>query len=1134
MDDIYRVNGYSDKELYDILDLVNPSDRELEAKILHMIWRYDNMGNSQHLSTFFRDIYDHFFEDQGQGQGQGTTEGFTMDDVQKVIGSGTSTTAATGSNINNTIPTTALDENGQPKADKEKKDDKAVLGYSFPLDYTKDSLNPLLKQTTKRIVSIDSQYRDSKKYPLSSQYTFNLSNPLKDVVNLRLYSIQIPYTWYTINDSYGSNFFYLKGNSPGIDDGLHDIKVEIGIGNYTASDLITTINNSILAIKTDTQYNDISFGDTKITYNSANSLATIDTKLKKRYDESFYSMEFSKWTTPRSNIDASGIDLTQRGLSIPAFLGFDLKKYNAYGLLSSVDSLPYPIPGSDDNSSIYKLDASNNFITIIHYLPNNGDTSIEYITNKSQCAELERITIQLTLDYTSWSKKRITDDLNSQLVLHPQLLNSSINRFQSPPTSFVGKLQQSYYLLNVRLNRMNTKNVPNSKVAIIFNESTASGNNIWTGNNSVFEFENKENELNTIISKQKTVQRQINITSSPEMRFKCITPYFNGLDLNGTPIPSVSLSLNDFKIVIPNDTYTLNGYIGKINQLLYNSGFALDNQTTCGIKINELSLMELKMDINRSFKTENFLLDLSGTFLSNSLGLENTQVILSTGGNVLYGTFPIVGAGYTVNTDYLMKLTPKIGMPNEYVPAYNVPPETAGKTYANITELAIGLNNSFAIFQDTLNPNNLLSGTKVEITQTGNQATIKLTVNIHKILPETSYKVSFIDVSANPLWPLDDITNDKTNSWAYNLKIEDSSFNWLSYNVANQSYSQYTSKIQIIPDTILLNDTNNKITFDTVTSYDGGDGIYTDTSANSVVVELPKILYSRDELFTAINTQLNANSITRGSKFSGITIGNTDYTKIRFNINKIYDASDYRVVFYDPLSFAKCNAGSSSVRNTTWDSTLGWTIGFRNSTEYDLSESATLVTKTDAHQTYYKTKTITGDTAVSVSIYNYFMIVLDDYNQSHMNAGVVTTTQSETDIPLPAYTNRALIRCDPITKLPITDITSNTGANLTKNQIIAQQVISDEKAALKKTKQYAKGPFTKDVFALVPLKLAGLPNNSVYVESGGTLQDQERTYFGPVNISRMTVKLVNDRGEIVNLNGANWSFSFICEQLYKK
>jgi len=32
----------------------------------------------------------------------------------------------------------------------------------------------------------------------------------------------------------------------------------------------------------------------------------------------------------------------------------------------------------------------------------------------------------------------------------------------------------------------------------------------------------------------------------------------------------------------------------------------------------------------------------------------------------------------------------------------------------------------------------------------------------------------------------------------------------------------------------------------------------------------------------------------------------------------------------------------------------------------------------------------------------------------------------------------------------------------------------------------------------------------------------------------MTVSLVNDRGEVVNLNGANWTFSLICEQLYQQ
>jgi hypothetical protein len=183
---------------------------------------------------------------------------------------------------------------------------------------------------------------------------------------------------------------------------------------------------------------------------------------------------------------------------------------------------------------------------------------------------------------------------------------------------------------------------------------------------------------------------------------------------------------------------------------------------------------------------------------------------------------------------------------------------------------------------------------------------------------------------------------------------------------------------------------------------------------------------------------------------------------------------------------------------------------------------------------YPKKATVTGDNVVSISIYNYFMIVLDDYNQSHMNSGIITTTQSVTDIPLPAYTNRALIQCDPITKMPITSIISSSGANLTRSSIYAQQAIADDKVAVKNSKKYSSGPFTKDVFALVPLKISGLPNNSVYVADGGTLQNQERTYFGPVNISRMTVKLVNDRGELVNLNGANWSFSFICEQLYKQ
>jgi len=55
-------------------------------------------------------------------------------------------------------------------------------------------MNPLLKQTTSRIISIDSQYRDDKT-SLTTDFSCELSEPLRDVVSMKLYSFQIPYTW---------------------------------------------------------------------------------------------------------------------------------------------------------------------------------------------------------------------------------------------------------------------------------------------------------------------------------------------------------------------------------------------------------------------------------------------------------------------------------------------------------------------------------------------------------------------------------------------------------------------------------------------------------------------------------------------------------------------------------------------------------------------------------------------------------------------------------------------------------------------------------------------------------------------------------------------------------------------------
>jgi hypothetical protein len=203
------------------------------------------------------------------------------------------------------------------------------IGYTKALDYATGNLNPLLQQTIKRVISIDSQYRDNKK-SLTSNFTFHLSEPLKDVVSMKLYSVHIPYTWYTISTGFGCNVIFMKGISPGIDNGDYDYQITINPGNYSPADLANAVNNSISAIKS--TYTDISFATTGIIYNSYTSLNTFVTDITKQYNETSYDISFSGLTSP-FNIDPTNLTNSNKprtgssNTSIPGFLGFANSSY---------------------------------------------------------------------------------------------------------------------------------------------------------------------------------------------------------------------------------------------------------------------------------------------------------------------------------------------------------------------------------------------------------------------------------------------------------------------------------------------------------------------------------------------------------------------------------------------------------------------------------------------------------------------------------------------------------------------------------------------------------------------------------------------------------------------------------------
>jgi len=131
-------------------------------------------------------------------------------------------------------------------------EDKMSNGFDRPIgtvvkNTVKDNLNPDYKNTINRLINIDSQYIP---LPSNSSYIFKLTEKLVNVVSIELINLQIPMTFYNIEDRQGNNFFYIYPEGSENDPML----IDISDGNYTIETLITTINNKI-----DTMNIDVSF-----------------------------------------------------------------------------------------------------------------------------------------------------------------------------------------------------------------------------------------------------------------------------------------------------------------------------------------------------------------------------------------------------------------------------------------------------------------------------------------------------------------------------------------------------------------------------------------------------------------------------------------------------------------------------------------------------------------------------------------------------------------------------------------------------------------------------------------------------------------------------------------------------------
>lgn len=1109
-DDI--ASSYTDEELYQLLGLDNPSDQLLEAKLTLLISQYSkfknakNNTNEKQLYNLYKNIYAHFFSENDQSADPPVKNATNAE----WEASGQKNLDDLNSEIN------MLKTKTTPPATNDSKPPPTVVSYTKQLDYSQGALNPILKQTTTRVVSIDSQYR-SDKTKISTEFTFNLSEPLKDVVSLRLYSIQIPYTWYTIGTAFGNNLFYFKGRTSGIDNSLHDVKVEILPGNYTPSVLISTVNESIRAIAS-TNY-DTSMGNTAIAYNPNNSLCTTTVDLSKSYNESSYSILFSGWSSPYL-LDSS------RNISIPAYLGFQTNAYSA----NIIHSAPIfeDVSLNSDSSKLFFVNNSNKYATIVLY--SGTDT---YTHGTSPIDMSFNISLSLPSDL-SYSRAAIMANLNTQIQASPLLVDSYIQRTNIDVRNTTASTT-SYFEMKIKPNRFNVSITQNTQTFVVFPQTTPS---LWTGETSCFKFDNiAVHPVNRIISDVPTVliNETYSVVDSPYIEFKCVLSGFN------TPNNDISLNL----LSSASADYTLDAYLSLIN----NSISAFDS--THGGYLNaspagtyayiDDETFKMNLVMNKTFPQSDFILDLTDSVLYSvyDISFSGSPIIQNIAASYSISLPTTIGA---IQISPNQTIANVIYKSNQDV-SYNITfPSDLVSDFYDVKQVANLINNAFNNYIDAASNLKTFQGFSFSpFTISGGNFVSTLSPAVNKTLVPANYTIQFKSVGGN-------------SSWKTNLFM-DASMVDLPFPLLNTESTIYTRNV--LTNTVILSAATNLTQTnpveiisginDTISIIANENGVSSSDGANNVVIRIDAGTYSRNQLITAINHRIQTSATTSKTDITGTRFdiiygrpgsGNTTdaYLRITFRAKRAYTSSDYNLIFYDKVSFTTCFTGASSVRNTTWDTTIGWIMGFRKYISYDLSatfenESTTIKTVDSAGRIL-----IYGDTGVSTNLYNYFLICLDDYNQNRLNDGLVTITNVDSSIPLPSYASRSEFVCDPITGNRIFN-SSTTGqtaaqtyaANVAVNSVGAKNSIGTSVSSA----AYGTGPYVSDVFGIIPIKSSGLLNGSAYVDYGGSLQNQERFYFGPVNIHRMTVRLVNDRGDLVDLNNANWSFSLICEQLNK-
>lgn len=136
-----------------------------------------------------------------------------------------------------------LKKNLQPRISEiaHKRNKTYLKGKPYDVEDKLITVNPIYKNTMKKLVCINSKFRHDYCNTSASDFTLTLNYPLKNVISMRLESFEIPNTWYLVSMNQGNNIFYVDYNGT-------EYPIVIPDGNYISSDIATIIDDVLATV----------------------------------------------------------------------------------------------------------------------------------------------------------------------------------------------------------------------------------------------------------------------------------------------------------------------------------------------------------------------------------------------------------------------------------------------------------------------------------------------------------------------------------------------------------------------------------------------------------------------------------------------------------------------------------------------------------------------------------------------------------------------------------------------------------------------------------------------------------------------------------------------------------------------